>query len=118
MKAQWQLCWLLFAATALSFLDRQVLSVLAPLITSELGLSNELYSRVIFGFQASYTVMFTVGGRLADVLGTRIGMALCLAVWSVASAAHALTRGAAGLGVARFFLGLGEGGCFPAAAKC
>ena len=116
-NARWGLCWLLFAATALSFLDRQVLSVLAPVITSELGLSNELYSRVVFGFQASYTVMFTVGGWLADMLGTRIGMALFLAVWSVASAAHALTRGAGGLAAARFFLGLGEGGCFPAAAK-
>ena len=111
------MCWMLFAATALSFLDRQVLSVLAPPITKEFGLGNEAYARIVFGFQASYTVMFTLGGRLADVLGTRIGMAASLAVWSVASALHGFTRGAVSLGAARFLLGIGEGGCFPAAAK-
>ena len=97
MRHRWLLCWLLFAATALSFLDRQVLSVLAPRITAEFAMSNEAYSRVVFAFQASYTVMFALGGRFADLVGTRIGMAACLAVWSVASAAHAFTRGAASL---------------------
>ena len=117
MRHRWLLCWLLFAATALSFLDRQVLSVLAPRITAEFAMSNEAYSRVVFAFQASYTVMFALGGRFADVVGTRLGMAACLAVWSVASAAHALTRGAASLMGARFLLGMGEGGCFPAATR-
>lgn len=117
MNHRWLLCWLLFAATALSFLDRQVLSLLAPRITAEFGMSNESYSRVVFGFQASYTVMFSLGGRFADVLGTRLGMAACLAVWSLASATHALTRGTASLTAARFLLGVGEGGCFPAAAR-
>jgi MFS transporter, ACS family, aldohexuronate transporter len=117
VKKRWLLCWLLFSATALSFLDRQVLSVLAPLITREFGFSNETYSRIVFGFQASYTAMFAVGGRLTDILGTRVGMALFLAVWSVASAAHALSRGAGSLAAARALLGLGEGGCFPAATK-
>ena len=117
MKRKWLLCWLLFAATALSFLDRQVLSILAPVITREFRLTNEAYSHIVFAFQASYTVMFTVGGRLADILGTRAGMALFLGIWSLSSAAHALTRGSGGLAAARFFLGLGEGGCFPAATK-
>lgn len=117
MRHRWLLCWLLFAATALSFLDRQVLSVLAPRITAEFAMSNEAYSRVVFAFQASYTVMFAVGGRFADIVGTRLGMAACLAVWSVASAAHALTRGTASLMGARFLLGMGEGGCFPAATR-
>ena len=62
--SRWRGCWLLFAATALSFLDRQVLSVLAPTITMEFGLSNEAYSRVLFAFQASYTAMFALGGRI------------------------------------------------------
>lgn len=117
VKKRWLFCWLLFAATALSFLDRQVLSVLAPMITKEFRLSNEVYSRVVFAFQASYTVMFAVGGRLADILGTRLAMGAFLAVWSLASAAHSFTRGAWGLGLSRFALGLGEGGCFPAATK-
>ncbi len=117
MPKRWLLCWLLFAATALSFLDRQILSVLAPTIMAEFGMSNEAYSRVVFGFQASYTVMFSLGGRFTDLVGTRIGMAACLAVWSVASAAHAFSSGFASLLAARFLLGLGEGGCFPAATK-
>ena len=117
VRDRWALCWLLSAATALSFLDRQVLSVLAPTLTAEFGMNNTEYSRVVFAFQLSYTVMFAVGGRLMDRLGTRTGMALSVGVWSLASAAHALVRGPLGLGVARFFLGFGEGSCFPAATK-
>ena len=113
----WVLCWLLFVATALSFLDRQVLSVLAPTLTSEFHMTNTVYSRVVFAFQLSYTVMFSLGGRMMDRLGTRVGMALSVAVWSLASGAHALVSGALGLGAARFVLGLGEGGCFPGATK-
>ena len=116
-RSRWVLCWLLFAATAFSFLDRQVLSVLAPTITSEFHMSNTAYSRVVFAFQLSYTLMFSVGGRLMDRLGVPIGMGVSLAVWSVASAAHALATGPLSLGVARFFLGFGEGSCFPAATK-
>jgi ACS family hexuronate transporter-like MFS transporter len=116
-RPPWLLCYLLFAATALSFLDRQVLSVLAPALTAEFHMSNTAYSRVVFAFQLSYTIMFAVGGRLIDRLGTRAGMALSVGVWSLASAAHALAASPFGLGMARFFLGLGEGGCFPAATK-
>lgn len=113
----WILCTLLFFATALSFLDRQVLSVLAPELTREFGMSNTVYSRVVFAFVLSYTVMFALGGRLMDALGTRLGLALSVGVWSLASAAHALARGPWLLGIARFVLGVGEGPCFPAATK-
>ncbi|MCC6293340.1 MAG: MFS transporter [Bryobacterales bacterium] len=113
----WILCALLFFATALSFLDRQVLSVLAPQLTREFGMSNAEYSRVVFAFVASYTLMFAFGGRMMDVLGTKLGLALSVGVWSVASAAHALATGPWMLGAARLFLGIGEGACFPAATK-
>jgi ACS family hexuronate transporter-like MFS transporter len=113
----WILCGLLFFATALSFLDRQVLSVLAPQLTRELGMSNTVYSRVVFAFVASYTVMFALGGRLMDAVGTRLGLAFSLGVWSVASAAHALANGPWMLGASRFLLGVGEGACFPGATK-
>lgn len=116
-RRAWLLCGLLFCATALSFLDRQVLSVLAPQLTAELGLSNTAYARVVFAFVLSYTVMFALGGRLVDALGTRRGLALSVGVWSLASAAHALASGAWGLGAARFWLGAGEGACFPAVTK-
>ena len=97
----WILCGLLFFATALSFLDRQVLSVLAPQLTADFGMSNAVYSRVVFAFVLSYTVMFALGGRLMDALGTRLGLALSVGVWSVASAAHALANGPWALGAAR-----------------
>jgi ACS family hexuronate transporter-like MFS transporter len=116
-RISWVLCALLFVATALSFLDRQVLSVLAPSLTKDLGMSNTEYSRVVSAFVFAYTVMFATGGWLVDRLGTVRGLGLSVAVWSLASAGHALAAGALGLGVARFVLGLGEGACFPAATK-
>jgi len=116
-RRAWILCTLLFFATALSFLDRQVLSVLAPELTREFGMSNQVYSRVVFAFLLSYTVMFALGGRLMDSLGTRVGLGLSVGIWSLASAAHALANGPWMLGISRFFLGIGEGACFPAATK-
>ncbi|MDX2178986.1 MAG: MFS transporter [Bryobacteraceae bacterium] len=113
----WTLCTLLFFASALSFLDRQVLSVLAPTLMSEFGMSNTVYSRVVFAFVLSYTAMFALGGRLLDWVGTRQGLGVAVGVWSLASAAHAWAGGALGLGIARFFLGVGEGACFPAVTK-
>ena len=116
-RLPWGACLLLFAATALSFLDRQALSVLAPLITREFAMNSVAYSHVVFAFQLSYTILFTAGGRVIDRLGTRLGMALALGIWTLASAAHALVTGVAGLAGARFLLGVGEGGCFPGATK-
>lgn len=116
-RRAWILCCLLFFATALSFLDRQVLSVLAPQITAEFGMSNSVYSRVVFAFVLSYTVMFSVGGRLMDKFGMRLGLSVFVGIWSVASAAHGFANGPWMLGASRFLLGVGEGACFPAATK-
>lgn len=116
-RSAWVLCGFLFLATALSFLDRQVLSVLAPSMMKDLNMTNTDYSRVVSAFVFAYTIMFTAGGWLVDRLGTVRGLALSVAVWSLACAGHALAAGALGLGVARFLLGLGEGACFPAATK-
>ncbi len=101
----------------MSFLDRQVLSVLAPRLTAELHISNTEYSRVVFAFVLSYTAMFSLGGRLLDAVGTRVGLGVCVAVWSLASAAHSLATGVWSLVAARFVLGVGEGACFPAATR-
>jgi ACS family hexuronate transporter-like MFS transporter len=116
-KRAWFLIGLLFAATALSFLDRQVLSVLAPRITKEFAMSNTEYSRVVFAFVLTYTVMFSLGGRLMDALGTRVGLGISVLIWSAASAFHALATGPWTLGIGRMFLGVGEGACFPAVTK-
>jgi ACS family hexuronate transporter-like MFS transporter len=113
----WILCGLLFFAAALCFLDRQVLSVLAPQIIAEFGMSNTSYSRIVFAFVLSYTLMLVLGGRLMDALGTRRGLTLAVGFWSLASAAHAFVAGPLSLGVARFFLGAGEGPAIPGAIK-
>lgn len=116
-RRAWLLCILLFFAAALCFLDRQVLSVLAPQIIAEFGMSNTSYSRVVFAFVLSYTVMLVFGGRLMDAFGTRRGLTISVAFWSLASAAHAFVTGPISLGVARFFLGAGEGPAIPGAIK-
>ncbi len=114
---RWWIVFLLFFGTALSFFDRQVLSILAPTITAELKIDNVSYSRVVAAFVLSYTVMFTVGGWLIDRVGTRLGLFLCVSAWSVASALHAAARNVFQLGLFRSLLGLGEGGCIPGVTK-
>lgn len=94
-----------------------MLSVLAPEISKHLGMTNVTYSHVTNAFLFSYAIMFLAAGRLLDVVGTRKGLAACVAVWSIASALHAFVRNALQLGFCRFLLGVGEGGCFPGAAK-
>lgn len=116
-RFRWVVAGLLFSASALNFFDRQVLSVLAPQITAELRMSNVDYGAAVSAFTLAYGLMFTVGGRIIDHLGTRLGLGLTVAFWSLASAAHALVRSAGQLAVARLLLGVGEGGCFPGAAK-
>jgi len=108
---------MLFVATALSFLDRQVLSTLAPRIIVEFGITNTTYSRVVFAFQLSYTAMSALGGFMIDRLGVKRGLGISVAIWSAASAAHAFARNIVWLGLARFVLGFGEGACFPAATR-
>ena len=114
---RWLMAGLLFLACGLSFFDRQVLSVLAPTITADLRMNDVAYSWVLFAFIFSYSIMFTAGGWIIDRLGTRRGLALAVGVWSLASLLHALAQTAWQLGLFRLLLGIGEGGCFPGAAK-
>ena len=116
-RFRWVIAGLLFIASALSFFDRQVLSVLAPQILKDLRLTNVEYSEAVSAFTLAYSVMFTVGGRLIDFAGTRIGLGLSVAFWTVASLLHATVQSRTDLSVFRFLLGAGEGGCFPGAAK-
>jgi ACS family hexuronate transporter-like MFS transporter len=114
---RWFIVTTLLVASGLSFFDRQVLSVLAPVITRDLRMDNVAYSWVVFAFILAYSVMFTVGGRMIDRLGTRRGLGFAVGIWSLASLLHSVAHSALGLGFFRFLLGLGEGGCFPGAAK-
>lgn len=104
-------------ACGLSYFDRQVLSILAPTITNDLGMNDVDYSWVVFAYIFGYSIMFSVGGWLIDRIGTRTGMMLAVGVWSLASLLHALAHNMYELGAFRFLLGVGEGGCFPGAAK-
>ena len=108
---------LAFAATVINYLDRQTLSVAAPVLIEQFHMSNVAYSRVLFGFLLAYTIMNAVSGPLIDRLGTRAGYALCMAWWSVSSILHGFARGPLSLGVYRFLLGMGEAGNWPAAVK-
>ncbi len=114
---RWVMIGLVFLATVINYLDRQTLSVAAPVLTEQFHMSNVGYSRVVFAFMLAYTVMNAVSGPMIDRLGTKVGYAVCIAWWSVASMLHALARGAFSLGVFRFLLGIGEAGNWPAGVK-
>jgi len=108
---------LAFWATVINYLDRQTLSVAAPVLREQFHMSNVAYSRVVFGFLLAYTIMNGVSGPLIDKLGTRLGYALCIGWWSAAAVLHAFAQGALSLGIFRFLLGMGEAGNWPAAVK-
>ena len=106
-----------FVATSLSFLDRQVLSILIIKIKEELSISNVEYGFINTGFLAGYAIMFTVGGILIDRYGSRLGLAVSVGFWSLATALHSLATSVFHFGAFRFLLGVGEGGAFPGAVK-
>ncbi len=106
-----------FAATVINYLDRQALSVVAPMLTEQFGMSNEAYGMVISAFMLAYTISNGLSGPMIDRLGTRLGYAVCMAVWSTAGLLHALATGSWSLAAFRFLLGLGEAGNWPAGAK-
>src|ERR1700730_9467811 len=108
---------LLFSATAINYLDRQALSVVAPLLEKQISLSSIDYSHVIFVFLLGYTISQALAGRLIDKSGTRLGMWLCVATWSVMSMLHGLSVGVVSFGILRFLLGMAEAGNWPGAVK-
>ena len=114
---RWYICGLLFFATTINYVDRQVLGILKPVLDSEYHLSQSDYGWIIFAFQAAYALMMPVVGRLIDWLGTRIGFIAAVLVWSIAAMGHAAARSAVQFGIARFVLGVGESSNFPAAFR-
>jgi ACS family hexuronate transporter-like MFS transporter len=114
---RWVICALLFFATTINYVDRAVLGVLAPDLQKRFGWTDTQYGDINMAFSAAYAIGFLVAGWFLDRVGTRIGYAVSLIVWSLAAAGHAFARSAMGFGIARFVLGLGEAGNFPAAIK-
>jgi ACS family hexuronate transporter-like MFS transporter len=114
---RWRICALLFVANTINYMDRQVLSFLAPLLQVKIGWSEVQYGYIVVAFQAAYAIgLFFVGGFI-DAIGVRLGYAITICIWSLAAISHAFARSALSFGISRFFLGLGESGNFPAAIK-
>ena len=108
---------LVFLATLINFIDRLTISVLAPVITVQLGLTNLQFASISTWFLIAYTASQGLSGKLYDRIGTRRGFAVSIVIWSTAAMGHAFARGLASLSCLRFVLGLGEAGNWPGAAK-
>ncbi|HET7215874.1 MAG TPA: MFS transporter [Terriglobia bacterium] len=108
---------LLFSATAINYLDRQTLSIIAPILQHHIGLTTIDYSRVVFIFLLGYTLSQALAGKVIDSIGTRLGMLLCVALWSMVSILHGLVIGVLTLGILRLMLGLAEAGNWPGGVK-
>lgn len=114
---RWWICALIFFATTINYIDRQIIAVLKPTLTTELKWSEIDFSNIVFWFQVSYAGGYLLAGRMIDRTGVRIGYALAVLLWSISAGAHAFVTTVVGFSAARFALGLAEGGNFPAAVK-
>jgi ACS family hexuronate transporter-like MFS transporter len=134
LKGRWTVCAMLFVATTINYVDRQVLSILKPILAghilhlhplfpgwptveTSINLTDAEYGKVLAAFQIAYAIGVIFAGRLVDRLGLRKGYPIVTGLWSLAAMGHALVRSVLGFTIARFLLGLGESGNFPAAVK-
>jgi MFS transporter, ACS family, hexuronate transporter len=116
-KYRWTICSLVFYATTINYLDRQVISLLKPTLEKEFSWTESDYSNIVVAFQFAYALGMVGAGRIIDKIGTKIGYALTLTLWSIASVLHAFATGTVSFAVFRAFLGVTEAGNFPAAFK-
>lgn len=114
---RWWIAGLLFLASILNYIDRQALSLLAPTIQADLGLSDTQYGHVVSLFLVAYTIAYLVAGRVVETLGTRASLALFVGWWSVANMLTGFAKSVVSLGAFRFLLGLGEAGGYVASPK-
>ena len=116
-NVRWTIVALIFFATTINYIDRQVIGILAPYLQKEIGWNEIEYGYIVTAFTAAYAIGLLLIGRIIDIVGTKRGYATVLTGWSFAAIGHALASSALGFGVARFVLGLFEAGNFPAAIK-
>src|ERR1700731_407111 len=116
-RVRWTVCAMLFVATSINYMDRQVIAILKPTLEHSIGMTEVSYGYIVDAFQIAYAIGLLAAGRLIDKLGTRIGYMLVMAVWSFSAMGHALAKSVPQFGFRPFFLGLGESGNFPAAIK-
>jgi MFS family permease len=116
-RLRWYIAALLFTATVINYIDRQALSIVAPVLTKELGISPIEYSNMLQAFLIAYTLMYLGSGFLVDRWGTRVSQSCFMAWWSISNVLHAFANSAMQLAAFRFLLGVGEPGNFMAAFK-
>ena len=114
---RWTVVVLLFFATTVNYLDRQVIGLLKPTLETDFNWTETDYSHIVMAFSASYALGLLAFGRLIDRIGSKMGYVISIVIWSVAAMLHAVARSTFGFGAARALLGLGEAGNFPAAIK-
>ena len=114
---RWTICALLFFASTINYLDRQVIGILKPLLESNLNIGEVAYANIVTIFQLCYGISMLLAGRLIDKFGTKLGYGISVLIWSIAAMGHALAKGVIGFGFWRALLGVGESGNFPAANK-
>jgi len=117
LNYRWLIVTLLFFATTINYMDRQLIGLLKPILEKEFNWTETDFAHIVMAFTAAYAVGLISFGWLIDRIGTKLGYTITVVVWSLASMFHALARSAFGFGVARVGLGLGEAGNYPAAMK-
>ena len=116
-QRRWLICGLLLFAATVNYMDRQVIALLKPTLQVQFGWTDVGYSNIVLAFQFAYAIGLLFAGKLIDKLGTRRGFSLAVFLWSIAAMAHAAASSVLQFAVARFSLGLGESGSFPASIK-
>ena len=117
MHYRWLIVSLLFFATTINYIDRQIIGLLKPILEKEFNWSETDFAHIVMAFTAAYAIGLLLAGRLIDKTGTRIGYSISIIIWSIAGMFHALAKSVTGFSIARIGLGLGEAGNFPAAVK-
>jgi ACS family hexuronate transporter-like MFS transporter len=116
-RVRWTICAMLFVATSINYMDRQIIAILKPTLEHSIGMTEVGFSYIVDAFQVAYAIGLLATGRFVDKVGTRIGYMVIMAVWSLSAMGHAMANSVFEFGIARFCLGLGESGNFPAALK-
>jgi ACS family hexuronate transporter-like MFS transporter len=116
-RVRWTICAMLFFATSINYMDRQVIAILKPTLMHSIGMTELGYGRIMGAFMVAYALGLVLAGRFVDKVGTRIGYMVIMALWSLSAMGHAMANSVMEFGIARFSLGLGESGNFPAAIK-
>src|SRR5581483_11276766 len=116
-RYRWMICGLLFAATAINYVDRQTIGVLKPTLQAELQWTESSYADIVFWFQAAYAIGYLGFGPIIDRIGARLGYAVAFSIWTLAHIGHGFVHSITQFALVRFTLGLGESGGFPSSLK-